>query len=193
MSTVEHARRVVAEHLLSAGDEIESVREGSDGVLVESHEWRWRMTPAPVSTSDWKLYDVELDLFTDPPMAPYGFAVDTDGRVLRLDDRPGLSEFFRLVGMSLAARDIASLLTRYHGGPAHLLDDVAELDRVVGPGAAAGIDGLTAPVTETKGSLAFCTWRVDADDTIAIDRWDVHLPEWEKRTLANRLPWRPVD
>ncbi|UMP03473.1 hypothetical protein [Amycolatopsis sp. EV170708-02-1] len=148
------------------------------------------MTPAPVSTSDWQLYDVELDLFTDPPMTPYGFAVDTDGRVLRLDDRSGLSEFFRLAGTSLARRDIAILLTHYHGGPAHLLDDVTDLDRVVGPEVAAGIDSLTALVTETKGALAFCTWRVDADGTVAIDRWDVDLPEWEKRTLASHLPWR---
>ncbi|WP_372665160.1 hypothetical protein [Amycolatopsis kentuckyensis] len=193
MSTVEHARRLVGEHLLLPDDEIVNVREDVDDLVVESHRWRWRVSLATISPSGWQIYDVELDVFTDPSMTPYGFAIEDGGRVLRLDDRAELAEFWRLTGPSLTRRDIATLLIRYHGGLAHLLDDVAALGRVVGTEVAAGINGLVAPVSETDGALAFCTWQVDADGTVAVHRWEVRMPDWDRSTLANHLTWLASD
>lgn len=212
MNIVKHARDLVSKYLVIAGESVVDVRRVRDSVLVDSQKWTWRVDPAPVPvagrpvSSDWVVYDVTLDLLTDPAQRPDGFAVFADGRVLRLTEKSELSEFWLLVGASLAPGDLATLLTRYQSTdpPAHMVRTKEDLDHVVGIKAARSIIGLTDPhsTVDEDGSLVeltFCTWHVvsnegGGEDTITVDRWQVCVVApgrltWKVTTLAQRIPW----
>lgn len=212
MISLEHARLLVARYLLGADDSVVSVRPVGDTAVVDTENLTWIVERAPMPTNDrsasdqWSIYDVSLDLFTDPGQHPEGFALFTDGKILRLTDKIDLDEFWNLTRSSLEAGDLASLLTRYQSDrpPAHIVQSEADLGHVVDAAAVHRVPKLTPPRATfgENGSLSalnFYTWYVatnpgDRVDTITVDRWQVHVRDsgnlsWTVTTLAQDLPW----
>lgn len=192
MNILEHARQVVSEYLLDPDDSVENVRKvRDDAVFVDSQKWTWWVASVPVNAPGWTVYDVSLDVMSDPAQRPDGFAVSDVGEVLRLSEKPGLESFLQAAGLPPVG--LAHLLTRYHSAcPAHLVERPEDLHRVVGEPATDQIEGLTAP-QDAAGPLVFCTWCVVNGDTVRVDRWQVRVVDakltWQVDTLADRMPW----
>ncbi|MGH4016784.1 MAG: hypothetical protein ACRDSL_23195 [Pseudonocardiaceae bacterium] len=212
MIALEHARQMVTRYLLNADESVVNVRPVGNTAVVDTDNWTWivQRVPIPVTgrplSSQWLIYDVSLDLFTDPGQHSEGFALFTDGRILRLTEKGDLNEFWNLAGPSIEAGDLAALLTRYQSDrpPAHIVQNEADLDHVVGVTVARQATNVTPPqpTFDESGSLSalnFYTWYVATNpggraDTITVDNWQVHVHKsgnlsWTVTTVAQDLPW----
>jgi hypothetical protein len=202
MINLDDARRLVASLMLDPGDEIDDLQLDGTAALVHSGTWTWRVEPAAVNLTNTavKIWDVSLDVMSDPGQRPVGFAL-YEGRIYRLSEKPGLDEFWRHAGPLLGCLDLVALLVRYHSGGSseHLMKTDDALADVVGPSAANTIEGVSAPrcTTDEDGALDavdFHTWRLHPDMTVSLHRWHVLVGEgevaWDVTAIAGELTWR---
>ena len=202
MTDLDEARRLVATLMIDERTEVDDVRPDGTAALVRSGTWTWRVEPAPVSLANTAVvvYDVALDLMSDPGPQPTGFALH-EGRIYRLSENPGIDEFWRSVGPTLDCLDLVTLIVRYHPGGSgeHLVKSDDTLEKVVGPRVARTIDGVGAPVctTDERGTLNavdFHTWRLHPNLKVSVHRWHVVVGTaglmWDVEAVAGELAWR---
>lgn len=212
MISLEHARQIVSKYLLKANESVVDVRAIGDIVEVDTDNWTWIVEPAPIPathqpvSSNWFIYDFSLDLFTDPAQHPEGFALFTDGKILRLSEKKELNDFWNLAGPSLEFHDLAKVLIRYQSDhpPAHIVQTETDLAGVAKAKTGQQVLKVTPPekVLDKNGeftALNFYTWYVANNpgggaDTITVDNWQVHVQEsenlaWTVTTIAENLTW----
>lgn len=201
MIDLDIARQLVATYLIDPGQEIDDVQSDGPAALVQSGTWTWRVELAPLTLADPTVvvYDVALDLMSDPGQRPTGFAQYRE-TTYPLSEKTGIDEFWRTVGPGLVCLDLATLIVRYHpaGASEHLVTADDAVRRVVDPASAAAVDEVGAPRCETdeRGTptaATFHTWRLHRDLTVSVHRWHVVVHTrltWEVTTVAGDLPWR---
>jgi hypothetical protein len=185
VTPVDVARMLVSRHLTDPTDEIVRVAVEREGVVVEGRELTWYVAPFALGGRDpsFTIYDVTLDLMTDPARRPDGYAVFSDGVVLALRVRTDIAAFCEKVGRTLRLDDLATLLARYQNdGAARVVSgdsEALELIETIAPGRAGTLSPLRVNL-DADGKIvgmAFDSWRLQRD-TLRVDRWQVELPDF---------------
>jgi len=177
------AERIVTEHGLEPGEQIQEVRAGPYAALVVTSYGSWRLEQVTSAQDDGVDVYVLGPGATDTGAPLTALAVVGD-RVLRLDDPTGLRDVWRESGTVLPPTAMARLVAQWaetDDGPRRLLDPAGR------PLVEESDDAGRTHVALQTGSRS---------EHGVVERWDVvlghDLLEWRHRRLEDGVqePWR---
>lgn len=195
-SLAQIARAIVERYFMQPGEQVRAVVERDADVLVDAGAIGWAVSavdrPDRLEPSRHRLFEVRPDMDEDPPGPPEGLALLPDGAMFHLNEADDFRAYYRAVGDSLAAVELAFLLATYQaeGALHNLIVRSTDMERHVQPVELEAIPGFTAPSEERVGSrryLRFCTYAVQQ---FPGKRPEILLTRWEAEARDGALDWR---
>jgi hypothetical protein len=210
MLSEKFSQEIIQRFFLKPGDTITQIQTSNHGVIVKAEDW-WQIETVTnwfnfTKSDEYKLYEITLYIFSDPPPIPHGVALLPNGSLYYLNQENEFRQFFRQFAHQLPVAELAGLLSRYQGNQAmpgarhSLILQVTDLEKILESDQIATIPDLVSlhsfQIDETCW-LKFCTYCLVAEPPqytyhINVHYWQVKSNhqgelEWSVRVIAHSL------